>query len=59
MKVASCRHALFLAVALAATALAGCADVRQEPASTVVSSQADAGASQDAGAQSSPTSVPF
>jgi hypothetical protein len=63
MKAAICRPALFLAAALAASTLAGCAEVRQDPASTTVSQQADPahadpGAAQDAAVQSS-TSRPF
>ena len=56
MKAATFRKVLFLAAALAAATLAGCADVHQNPASNTVAS--DVPASQAAGAQS-PANVPF
>ena len=54
------RHALLLVAVLTAATLTGCADVHQNPASSVVTGQAvasDAPASQ-ADTQS-PTNVPF
>jgi hypothetical protein len=60
MKAVTCHHVLILAAVLATTALAGCADVRQNPASNTVNGQPDAAASQAVNAQaSSPASVPF
>ena len=56
MQAATSRNVLFLAVALTAAVLAGCADVHQNPASNTVAS--DAPASQAADARS-PTNVPF
>jgi outer membrane murein-binding lipoprotein Lpp len=56
MKATTRRNTLLLAVALFTTTLAGCADVRQDPASTTVTS--DAAAPQAADARSS-TNVPF
>jgi len=56
MKATTRCNTLLLAVALFATTLAGCADVHQDPASTIVGS--DAPASQAADARSS-TNVPF
>ncbi|WP_159016635.1 hypothetical protein [Cognatiluteimonas profundi] len=60
MKAVTCHHALILAAALATAALAGCADVHQNPATNTVNGQSDAAASQAANVQSpSPASVPF
>ena len=56
MKTVIHRNLVFLAVALIAATLAGCADVHQDPASSTVVS--DAPASQAANAPS-PTNVPF
>jgi hypothetical protein len=57
MKTVSCHHAWILAAALAA-ALAGCADVHQDPATSTINGQPAATASQATNAQS-PASVPF
>ena len=60
MKVVAIRHILFVATVLALSALSGCAEVRQNPASDVVAGQSDAAASQPANAQpAGPTNVPF
>lgn len=60
MKAVTCHHALILAIALATAALAGCADVHQNPASNTITGQADAAPTQSANAQSPSTaSVPF
>jgi 7-cyano-7-deazaguanine synthase in queuosine biosynthesis len=56
MKTVTYRNVVFLAMALAAATLTGCADVHQNPASSAVTS--DAPASQAANAPS-PTNVPF
>ena len=56
MKPVTHRNVVLLAMALIAAALAGCADVHQDPASSTVVS--DAPASQAANAPS-PTNVPF
>lgn len=56
MKDATLRNALLLAVAIATATLVGCADVHQNPASSIVGS--DAPASQAADVPSS-TNVPF
>ena len=56
MKTVTHRNVVFLAMALIAATLAGCADVHQNPASSTVAS--DAPASQAANAPS-PTNVPF
>ena len=61
MKTVIHRNLVFLAVALIAATLAGCADVHQDPASSTVTEQAVASgapASQAANAPS-PTNVPF
>jgi hypothetical protein len=59
MKAVTC-HALILAAALATTALAGCADVHQDPASNTIGAQSNATAPQPANAQATSTaSVPF
>jgi DMSO/TMAO reductase YedYZ molybdopterin-dependent catalytic subunit len=61
MQAATSRNVLFLAVALTAAVLAGCADVHQNPASSAVTEQAvasDTPASQATDARS-PTNVPF
>ena len=60
MKTVRLRHAWFLAAAFAAAVLAGCADVRQNPAESTIAGQPDAGAAQAAGGPSqSSTNVPF
>jgi len=60
MKTVTLRHALFLAAALAAAVLTGCADVHQNPAASTITGQPDASAAQSAGGSSqSPTNVPF
>ena len=60
MSVVSGRPGLFFATLLALTALSGCADVRQNPASNVVNGQADASTQQNvAPQQASPTNIPF
>ncbi len=60
MKTVTLRHALFLMAILTTSALAGCADVHQNPATNTISGQSDAAASQAANVQSpSPASVPF
>ena len=60
MKAATSRQALFLAAALAAASLAGCADVHQDPVSNTVVGQADASAPQGSDAQpASATNIPF
>jgi hypothetical protein len=56
MKAITDRNVVFLAMALIAATLAGCADVHQNPAASTVAS--DATASQAANAPS-PTNVPF
>ena len=56
MKPITHRNVVFLAMALIAATLAGCADVHQDPASSTVVS--DAPAAQAANAPS-PTNVPF
>jgi len=53
MKSATLRHTLFLAAVLAAAAVAGCAEVHQNPASSTITGQAASGQAQ------SPTNVPF
>ena len=60
MKSATTRHTLLAAAVMAMAALGGCADVRQNPASQVVSGQADSAAPQAASAQpASATNIPF
>ena len=53
MKTVTLRHAWFLAAALAAAVLAGCADVHQNPAASTITGHTATGQSQ------SPTNVPF
>ena len=53
MKSATLRHTLFLAAVLAAAAVAGCAEVHQNPASSTITGQAASGQAQP------PTNVPF
>lgn len=60
MKAHRIRPTLFVAVVLAFAALGGCADVRQNPTSDVVTGRSDTSASRPAGAQpASATNVPF
>ena len=60
MSATSRRTALSFAAFLALAALSGCADVHQNPASSVVNGQADASAPQHvAPQQTSPTNIPF
>jgi len=60
MSVISHRPALFFAAVLALAALGGCADVRQNPASSVVNGQADASTQQNVAAlHTAPTNIPF
>jgi len=53
MKTVPLRHTLFMAVVLAASVVAGCAEVHQNPASSTITGQAASGQAQ------SPTNVPF
>ena len=54
------RPALLFAGLLALASLGGCADVRQNPASSVVNAQTDASTQQNvAPRQTSPTNIPF
>jgi len=60
MSVTSHRTALSFAAFLALAALSGCADVRQNPASSVVNGQADVSTPQDLPQQqTAPTNIPF
>ena len=60
MSAVSRRPAVLFAALLALAALSGCADVRQNPTSNVVSGQADTPTQQNvASQQTSPTNIPF
>ena len=60
MSVASSRPTLIFATLLALAASSGCADVRQNQATSVVNGQADAPSQQNAAPQpASPTNIPF